>query len=270
MTRVPVALTIAGSDSGGGAGIQADIKSFSAMGAYGCSVITALTAQNTLGVQGVVTVEPDFVRRQMDSVFADIAVDAVKIGMLGTRAVIEAVADGLDAWAPRIVVLDPVMIAKGGHKLLADDAIQAVRELLLPRATLVTPNLPEAAVLADRPQPEDRAGMEETGQRIQAMGGRAVLMKGGHLDAGDAPDLLLEGGLATWFEGARQPTPNTHGTGCSFSSAIAALLAQGRTLATAVGEAKEWLAGAIAAGAELRVGHGHGPVHHFHALWRKG
>ena len=263
-----IALTIAGSDSGGGAGIQADLKAFSALGAYGCSVVTALTAQNTLGVQGIFPVDPGFVREQMDSVFSDLAVGAVKIGMLGTPEVIHAVADGLERWRPRLIVLDPVMVAKGGQRLIAEEAVAALRARLLPLCVLVTPNLPEAgALLGDEP-PRERREMGRAAARLQGLGARNVLLKGGHLQAADeSPDLLLHGGEHYWLEGARVPTRRTHGTGCTISAAITALLARRRPLPTAVAEAKRYLAGAIAAADELGVGQGRGPVHHFHRLW---
>lgn len=263
----PVALTIAGSDSSGGAGIQADLKAFSALGAYGCSVITALTAQNTLGVQGIHPISPAFVRRQMDSVFADLAVAAVKIGMLGTPEIIVAVAEGLRAWQPRWIVLDPVMVAKGGDKLLLDEAVAALRERLLPLASLITPNLPEAGVLLGEPPPTERRQMPRATARLQELGPANVLLKGGHLSGDDSPDLLMHGGELYWLEGARIPTRHTHGTGCTLSAAIAALLARGRSLPQAIVEAKRYLSAAIAAAEGLAIGHGVGPVHHFHALW---
>jgi hydroxymethylpyrimidine/phosphomethylpyrimidine kinase len=263
----PVALTIAGSDSGGGAGIQGDLKTFSAFGVYGCSALTALTAQNTRGVQGIFAVDPAFVRRQIDSVFADLPVAAVKIGMLGTPEVIEAVAEALRHWQPRFVVLDPVMVAKGGDRLLLDEAVQALRERLLPLATLITPNLPEAGVLLGEPPVRERQRMGAVAARLQGLGARNVLLKGGHLEGRDSPDLLLHGGDVIWLEGERIATRNTHGTGCALSSAIAALLARGRPLPLATAQAKRWLTGAIAAADGLGIGHGHGPVHHFHALW---
>jgi hydroxymethylpyrimidine/phosphomethylpyrimidine kinase len=268
MTAAPIALTIAGSDSSGGAGIQADLKAFSALGAYGASVVAALTAQNTLGVQGIFAVDPAFVRRQMDSVFEDLAVGAVKIGMLGTAEVIHAVADGLLRWRPRWVVLDPVMVAKGGHKLLADDAVEALRSRLLPLAGLITPNLPEAGVLLGEPAPRARREMVPAAARLQGLGPVNVLLKGGHLeDEAQSPDVLMHGGELYWFEAERVPTRRTHGTGCTLSAAIAASLARGRPLPAAVGEAKRYLAGAVAAAEDLGVGRGHGPVHHFHHLW---
>jgi hydroxymethylpyrimidine/phosphomethylpyrimidine kinase len=262
-----IALTIAGSDSSGGAGIQADLKAFSALGAYGASVITALTAQNTLGVQGIFPVSPHFVRAQMDSIFSDLSVGAVKIGMLGTAPIVEAVADGLRRWRPRWIVLDPVMVAKGGHKLLQDEAVDAVRQHLLPLAHLVTPNLPEAGVLLAEEPPSERRAMPAAAARLQGMGARNVLLKGGHLDTADSPDLLLHGGEIHWLDAERVPTARTHGTGCTLSAAITAGLARGRSLPAAVLAAKRYLAGAIRAADALGVGQGHGPVHHFHRLW---
>ncbi|MFL5336020.1 MAG: bifunctional hydroxymethylpyrimidine kinase/phosphomethylpyrimidine kinase [Geminicoccaceae bacterium] len=266
-SQVAVALTIAGSDSGGGAGIQADLKTFSALGVYGCSVVTALTAQNTLGVQAIQAVEPSFVRRQMDSVLGDLDVRAVKVGMLGTPEAVAAVADGLIAWRPACVVLDPVMVAKGGDRLLGDEAIGALRERLLPLAELITPNLPEAGALLESPAPTDRPQMLAAARRLRALGPANVLLKGGHLGGGDSPDLLLADETEIWLEAPRLLTRHTHGTGCTLSSAITAFLARGRTLAEAVDEAKRWLSAAIATADDLGVGRGIGPVHHFHALW---
>ncbi len=263
-----IALTIAGSDSGGGAGIQADLKTFSALGAYGCSVITALTAQNTQGVRGIFGVDAGFVAAQIDAVFEDIAVDAVKIGMLGTRPIIEAVAQGLERWKPRWVVLDPVMVAKGGDRLLAEDAVAALRDRLLPLASLVTPNLPEAADLLGIAAPTDRRQMANVAARLQNLGPANVLLKGGHLHGEESPDLLLDGSEHHWLEAPRTPTRNTHGTGCTLSAAIAARLAHRVPLSQAVFEAKRYIQGAIAAADRLQVGHGHGPVHHFYELWR--
>lgn len=263
----PIALTIAGSDSGGGAGIQADLKTFSALGVYGCSVITALTAQNTTGVQGIFPVEPGFVRRQIDSVFADLRVDAVKIGMLGGAAVIEAVAEALAYWRPPLVVLDPVMVAKGGDRLLEEGAIRALRERLLPLATLITPNLPEAAALLGEAPVRERRAMPRVAARLQGLGVPNVLLKGGHLQGPDCPDLLLHGGELVWLEGRRVATRHTHGTGCTLASAIAALSARGRPLPAACHDAKRWLEGALAAADRLGIGRGIGPVHHFWQLW---
>ena len=266
-SQVPIALTIAGSDSGGGAGIQADLKTFSALGVYGCSVVTALTAQNTLGVEAILSVEPGFVRRQMDAVLGDLDVRAVKIGMLGMPEAAAAVADGLIAWRPAHVVLDPVMVAKGGDRLLSREAIRTLRQRLLPLAELITPNLPEAGALLEAPTPADRSQMSAAARRLRALGPANVLLKGGHLGGGDSPDLLLAGETEIWLEGTRLATRHTHGTGCTLSSAVAALLARGRPLAQAVAEAKRWLSAAIAAADGLGIGQGIGPVHHFHALW---
>ena len=265
---VPVALTIAGSDSGGGAGIQADIKAFSALGAYGCSVITALTAQNTRGVRGIFGVDPGFIRAQMDAVFDDFSVDAVKIGMLGTADVIEAVADGLERWRPDWVVLDPVMVAKSGDRLLERDAVAAMRYRLLPLASIVTPNLPEAADLVGKEVPANRTFMRELAEDVLRLGGAGVLLKGGHLEGDESPDLLLYDNNVHWFEAKRHATPNTHGTGCTLSAAIAACLAKRLPVVKAVTEAKEYLDEAIAKADVLQLGHGHGPVHHFHRTWK--
>mgnify|MGYP001627231090 CR=1 FL=1 len=263
----PIALTIAGSDSGGGAGIQADLKTFSALGVFGCSAITALTAQNTTGVQGVFPVEPAFVRRQIDSVFEDLRVDAVKIGMLGTAPIIEAVVEALRHWRPRLVVLDPVMVAKGGDRLLEESAVRALRERLQPLATVITPNLPEAAALLGEPPASERRAMPAVAARLQSLGVPNVLLKGGHLEGPECPDLLMHGGELIWLEGRRVPTRHTHGTGCTLASAIAALSARGFPLPAACHDAKRWLEGALAAGDRLGVGHGIGPVHHFWQLW---
>ena len=263
---VPVAVTIAGSDSGGGAGIQADLKTFSALGVYGASVLTALTAQNTRGVSAIHDVPPDFVRAQMEAVFSDFAATAVKIGMLSSRAIVDAVAAALPPAVP--VVLDPVMIATSGDRLLAPDAVEAIRTRLLPRAALVTPNLPEAAALLDAPLARSEEDMQRQGEQLLALGPRAVLIKGGHAEGAESLDLLIEaGGRITRLAAPRVPTKNTHGTGCVLSSAIAAGLAKGLDLATAAGAAKTYVTEAIAAADGLGLGSGHGPVHHFHAWW---
>ncbi|MFE1598700.1 bifunctional hydroxymethylpyrimidine kinase/phosphomethylpyrimidine kinase [Methylobacterium sp. ID0610] len=265
----PIAVTIAGSDSGGGAGIQADLKTFSALGVYGASVVTALTAQNTLGVQGIHDVPPDFVARQIASVFDDLAVAAVKIGMLSRAAVIAAVAAGLARHAPGVpVVLDPVMVATSGDRLLADDAVAALRVDLIPRAALITPNLPEAAVLLGEAVATDEAAMLAQGRRLLALGPGAVLMKGGHGAGAESVDLLIGPGETVMrLGGPRLATRNTHGTGCTLSAAIAAGLARGLALPEAAGAAKAYLAAALAAADRLSIGRGHGPVHHFHAVW---
>ena len=262
-------LVIAGSDSGGGAGIQADLKTFSALGVYGTSVITALTAQNTTGVQAIHDVPPDFVARQIDSVFSDLAVNALKIGMLSRAAVIAAVADGLERHAAAIpIVLDPVMVATSGDRLIADDAVAALRERLLPRADLITPNLPEAAVLLGEALAEDEAGAAAQARRLVALGARAVLIKGGHGHGAMSVDhLVTADGHAQTFAAPRLTTQNTHGTGCTLSSAIAAGLARGLELPAAVTLAKDYLTAALNAADRLAIGSGHGPVHHFHAIW---
>lgn len=261
------ALTIAGSDSGGGAGIQADLKAFSARGVYGASVITALTAQNTRAVTAVEITPVEMIRAQMAAVFDDIAVHAVKIGMLGTPEVIAAVTDGL-AGFDGPVVLDPVMLAKSGDALLAAEAEAALADRLLPRATVLTPNLPEAARLLGRDESDDPAAMLEAGQALRAMGPAAVLMKGGHGRGETCVDLLIDGDETPLrLEAARIATRNTHGTGCTLSAAIAAELAKGADLRRAVTTAHGYLQGAIAAADTLKIGSGHGPVHHFHEMW---
>jgi hydroxymethylpyrimidine/phosphomethylpyrimidine kinase len=264
---IPNVLTIAGSDSGGGAGIQADLKTFSALGAYGASVITALTAQNTRGVTAIHTPDPGFVTAQLDAVFDDIRIDAVKIGMLANAPIARAVADALRRHRPAHVVLDTVMISKSNHALLAPDAVAAVRDELLPLADLLTPNLPEAAALLGMAAAADESAMISQGEALRALGARAVLMKGGHLAAVDSPDWLIEAGGTLRIGGPRVPVKNTHGTGCTLSSAIAALIPQRRDLASAVVDAKRYLTGALEQSARLEVGGGVGPVHHFHRWW---
>ena len=267
MTQAKAALTIAGSDSGGGAGIQADLKTFSALGVYGTSAITAITAQNTRGVLAVETLAPALVAQQIAAVLADIRIDAVKIGMLATPAVIAAVAEALQSWTGP-VVLDPVMVAKSGDALLQGDAIAAMIRYLLPRADLLTPNLPEAARLLDRPLAETTAEAEAQGFALLDLGARAVLMKGGHAAGPICTDLLITRDGVLALAAPRIATRNTHGTGCSLSSAIAAELAKGQSLPLALRRAHGWLQGAIAAADRLGIGQGHGPVHHFHEVWR--
>ncbi|HVL71428.1 MAG TPA: bifunctional hydroxymethylpyrimidine kinase/phosphomethylpyrimidine kinase [Beijerinckiaceae bacterium] len=262
-----IAVTIAGSDSSGGAGIQADLKTFSALGVYGASVITALTAQNTRGVQGIHDVPPDFIGAQIDSVFSDLAVGAVKIGMLSRPAAIEAVAAGLARHGADKVVLDPVMVAASGDRLLAPEAVETLRRRLLPIALVVTPNLPEAAALLDEAEARDEDAMRAQAERILAWGPQAVLVKGGHAEGAESVDILVTRDGARRFASPRIATRNTHGTGCTLSSAIAAGLARGLALEDAVAAAKAYVAAAIAASDRLEIGHGHGPVHHFHALW---
>jgi hydroxymethylpyrimidine/phosphomethylpyrimidine kinase len=263
---IPIALTIAGSDSGGGAGIQADLKSFAANGVYGASVITALTAQNTRGVTAIHTVPAEFITAQIDAVFSDLSVAAVKVGMVAQRGVIAAIVDGLDRWNAANVVVDPVMIATSGDRLIADDCVEALRSALIPRAAIITPNLPEAAALLDQSMAADRAGIERQGRLLLKLGCGAVLIKGGHGEGPTSTDYLFIGADMVALEAPRIATKNTHGTGCSLSSAIAANLAKGEDLAAAVRRAKHWVSAAIAAADRLSVGHGHGPIHHFHAF----
>ncbi|MTE01152.1 bifunctional hydroxymethylpyrimidine kinase/phosphomethylpyrimidine kinase [Paracoccus sp. YIM 132242] len=264
MTRT--VLTIAGSDSGGGAGIQADLKTVSALGCYGASAITAVTAQNTRGVLAVHMLPPDLIRAQIDAVLDDIAVHAIKIGMVGSSAAIAAVAASLRD-CPVPVVLDPVMVAKSGDVLMGDDAIPALLGDLLPLARVLTPNLPEAArLLGVSPAGTEAAALAQ-GQALRALGPGHVLMKGGHAAGAHCTDLLAGPDGTARFSSPRIRTRNTHGTGCALSAAIAAGLAQGLAVADAVGRAHDWLHGAILAADDLAVGGGNGPVHHFHALW---
>jgi hydroxymethylpyrimidine/phosphomethylpyrimidine kinase len=263
----PIALTIAGSDSSGGAGIQADLKTFAALGVFGASVITALTAQNTTGVSGIHQVPAEFVTAQIDAVFSDLAVGAVKIGMVAQRESIDAIAAGLTRWSPKHVVLDPVMVATSGDRLLAAEAVDALRTKLIPRASLITPNLPEAAALLDEPMATSEAAVEDQGKRLLAMGCQAVLIKGGHGQGAESIDYLIAAGGASALAAPRIATRNTHGTGCSLSSAIAAGLAKGEAMETAVRNAKAWISAAIASADRFSVGHGHGPIHHFHGFY---
>ena len=258
----PSALSIAGSDSGGGAGIQADLKTFSAFGVYGASVVTAITAQNTRAVTAVEPVTEQMVAAQIDAVFTDIEIHAVKIGMLFSAAIVNVVADRLaDFVGP--VVLDPVMIAKSGDALLDEDAVDALIARLLPRAAVVTPNLPEAARLVGKKQPAETQGLS-----LLRLGARAALVKGGHADGCVCTDVLVMPEGTCRLQAPRIETRNTHGTGCSLSSAIAAELAKGAPLEAAVRRAHTWLQGAILAAEGLTIGAGHGPVHHFHEVWR--
>ena len=266
----PNVLSIAGSDPSGGAGIQADLKAFSALGAYGCAVITALTAQSTRGVTGVHVVPAAFVEEQLETLLADVRIDALKIGMIANAEIARAIARVLRTHRPANIVLDPVMVAKGGDRLLAEDAVAAVREELLPLADVVTPNLPEAGELLGIAPPTDEAGMTAAAEALVGLGARAVLMKGGHLEGGRSNDLLLSAGSVTRFEAERIDTKNTHGTGCTLSAAIAALLPQSDSIEEAVERAKVYITGAIGHADELDVGSGHGPTHHFHAMWQRG
>jgi hydroxymethylpyrimidine/phosphomethylpyrimidine kinase len=262
-----IAVTIAGSDSSGGAGIQADLKTFSALGVYGASVITALTAQNTKGVTAIHDVPADFIAAQIDAVFSDLAVGAVKIGMLSNAAAIAAVASGLDRFRQTNIVLDPVMVATSGDRLLAPDAVEQLRRLLIPKALVLTPNLPEAAALLDTSIAEDEAVTRHQAHRLLKLGAKAVLLKGGHDTGPESIDLLVEPGTTTRLSAERIATRNTHGTGCTLSAAIAAGLANGQTLTDAVRGAKSYITAAIAAADRLSIGSGHGPVHHFHRQW---
>lgn len=261
-------LSVAGSDPSGGAGIQADLKTFSALGCYGMAALTALTAQNTRGVTGVHIPPPSFVAEQIDAIFADVRVDAVKIGMLASGAVVEAVADRLKRHGARNIVLDPVLVATSGDSLGAPDVVEAMKRYLFPLATVITPNVPEAIRLSGGAEPQDTAGLERLARLLHGQGASAVLVKGGHLGGDSAEDVLFDGINVDVLRAPRISTKNTHGTGCTLSSAIAAQLAKGQSLAQATASAKEYLTGALRAADTLDVGSGHGPVHHFHALWR--
>jgi len=267
---IPVALTIAGVDPSGGAGVLADVKAFSALGAYACAVIAALTAQNTRTVAGVLPIAPDFIARQIDTLFADVRVDAIKIGMLGEAPVIAVVAERLAYWKAERVVLDPVMVAKSGDALLAGAAVGALREALVPLALVITPNLPEAGVLLESRAPESVKEMARAAERLHRLmgsGERWVWLKGGHLPGGDATDLLFNGDRMIEISRPRVETKNTHGTGCTLSAALAALLPQRPDVPAAAQDAKDYLTEALRQADTLQVGQGHGPVHHFHALW---
>lgn len=268
---IPNCLTIAGVDPSGGAGILADIKAMSALGAYGTAVVAALTAQNTQGVTAVSPVPAEFVAAQIDTLFADVRIDAVKIGMLGQQSVTRSVADRLAHWRPKHLVLDPVMIAKSGDSLLERSAIDELRESLLPQSTMVTPNLPEAGVLLDARPAETVKEMRRMAERLRRMladdGHRWVFLKGGHLPGNETIDVLHDGDKMLELPGTRIATKNTHGTGCTLSAALAALLPQCATVPEAAQRAKAYLVEAIARSGELEVGSGHGPVHHFHSVW---
>ncbi len=270
MKLYKTALTVAGSDPSGGAGIQADLKTFSALGCYGMSVITALTSQNTMGVRDIYEVSPEFVESQLNAILDDIEVHAVKIGMMHSPAIIEVVARCLEKYSVEKLVVDPVMFAKSGDRLIRDDAIDTLRERLVPRATVLTPNLPEAGELLRR-SIKTRDHMEESAHALLDEGPSCVVIKGGHLDFGGSDDYLafrngnkIEG---QWFYSRRETTSNMHGTGCTFASAITAFLAKGWDLKEAVQSAKEYIAGAVEAGSEYSIGKGHGPVSHFYKLW---
>jgi len=268
---IPNSLTIAGVDPSGGAGILADIKAMSALGAYGTAIVAALTAQNTLGVTAISPVPADFVAAQIDTLFSDVRIDAVKVGMLGQQAVTRTVADRMARWKPAHLVLDPVMIAKSGDALLERAAINELRDSLVPLSTLITPNLPEAGVLLDSRPVETVKEMRKVAERLRRLlpddPRRWVFLKGGHLPGNDTIDVLHDGDRMIELPGTRIATRNTHGTGCTLSAALAALLPQCQGVPEAAQRAKAYLVEAIARSGELEVGSGHGPVHHFHALW---
>ncbi|MCP4623407.1 MAG: bifunctional hydroxymethylpyrimidine kinase/phosphomethylpyrimidine kinase [bacterium] len=262
-------LTIAGSDSGGGAGIQADLKTLSAIGCYGMSAITALTAQNTRGVTGIHPVPPSFAADQIDAVFSDIGADAVKIGMLYSAELIEVIAEQLKKHSAEKIILDPVMVAQSGDKLLQDDAIQAIKDYLMPLADVVTPNIPEAEVLIDR-RILGIDDMRTAARTLADYGSRGILIKGGHLADNDSTDLLYlrQDERVVRLDARRISSRNNHGTGCTLSSAIAGYMARGNDIEGAVRQAKTYIQNAIRAGAEYTIGHGHGPVHHFFDFWK--
>lgn len=271
--RIPNILSIAGIDPSGGAGILADIKAMSALGGYGCAVVAALTAQNTQAVTAIHPVPHEFVVQQIDTLFADVQIDAVKIGMLGQQRVTRAVAERMAHWKPAHLVLDPVMIAKSGDHLLEREAVHELRESLLPLATLITPNLPEAGVLLDTRAPETLKEMRQAAEKLRRLlsddEGHWVFLKGGHLPGNDTIDLIHDGDKMIELPGQRIHTRNTHGTGCTLSAALATLLPQTPDVPTAAQQAKQYLVTAIAQSDELSVGSGHGPVQHFHAWWPK-
>ncbi len=263
---VPIAVSIAGSDSSAGAGIEADLKTFAALGIYGATVVTALTAQNTGGVFAIHEVPADFVAAQINAVFTDLDVKAVKIGMLGNAQIIEAVTASLDRYRPRNVVLDPVLVASSGERLLREDAVSALRDLIS-RVHLLTPNLAEAAVLLGASPARDENEMQAQGQKLLTLGATAVLIKGGHGSGPESVDYLVEADHCLRLASPRLETRKTHGTGCTFASAIAAGLAKGLALEEAARQAKAYVSAAIAAADRLDVGSGRGPLHHFHAWW---
>lgn len=263
-------LTIAGVDPSGGAGVLADVKVMSALGTYACAVIAALTAQNTRAVTGVLPVPAEFVTRELDTLFEDVRIDAVKIGMLGATDVMEAVAASLERWRPRWVVLDTVMVAKSGDRLMPDESVAYFRKRLLPLASVITPNLPEAEVLLGVQSIEPESMTEAARALFALCGGKtAVYLKGGHASGEAACDVFYDGGVPLLLSAPRTPTKNTHGTGCSLSSAIAAYLARTDDLKASARLAKDYITEAIAASDALEVGSGHGPVHHFVRLWER-
>lgn len=271
MTRTPpIALTVAGSDPSGGAGVQADLKAFSALGVYGASVIASLTAQNTREVTAIHDPPPEFLAAQLDAVFSDLAVAATKIGMLSNARAVEVVAERLAAHRARNVVLDPVMVSKGGARLLAPEAVAAVARRLVPLADVLTPNLPEAAVLLGVAEGEVLASPQSAGAQLLELGCKCVVLKGGHAGGAHSDDLVFDGGEVERLSARRTPSENTHGTGCTFSAAIAAGLAAGADRRQAIRAAKRYVSAAIDGSREWKLGSGHGPVHHFHAWWPDG
>ncbi len=261
------ALSIAGSDPSGGAGIQADLKSFSAQGVYGMAVITALTAQNTTGVSQIQKLSPDFVAEQIRMVAADVRIDAIKIGMIADAVIANAVAEEVRALSDLPVILDPVMIAKGGAHLLAEEAMSCLCEELVPLANILTPNLPEAGALLNEKTAQNKDEMFQQAKELLTLGPRAIYLKGGHFDGPHSPDLFMSKTETRWFEATRLQTKNTHGTGCSLSAAIAANCAKGLTPEQACATAKAFITAAISEADSLTVGAGFGPIHHFHHLW---
>ncbi len=262
----PIVLTIAGSDSGGGAGIQADIKAMSATGSFACSVITAITSQNTQGVSAIFPIPLDHVASQLDAVCSDLNIVAVKVGMLADSNIIKVVADKINQYQPKYLVIDPVMVATSGDLLLEQSAISTLKEALIPLADIITPNLPEGAALTGKPVPESEADMQDMVEELRALGAKAVLLKGGHLEQDEnSNDLLILPASTALISAKRFPTKNTHGTGCTLSSAIASYLAQGNELTQSVELGKRYISDAIAHADQLNVGQGHGPVNHFYA-----
>lgn len=265
--KTPICLTIAGSDSGGGAGIQADLKVMSALGVYGASVITALTAQNTKEVRSVFPASPEFVIEQIETVFDDLEIDAVKIGMLGTPELTFAVASALRSVKAKNIILDPVMIAKSGDKLLQDDAIDALKQRLIPMADIITPNIPEAMVLLGKDKEPKIDDMQEYCNELLGLGSKSVLLKSGHMTGETLYDIYFDGDDIMSLTSPRIDTKNTHGTGCSMSSAIASFIARGYDMKHAVSEAKTYIAEAVASADKLTIGTGHGPINHFYKTW---
>lgn len=269
LDKTPIALTIAGSDSGGGAGVQADLKTMSAIGTYGASVLTALTAQNTVGVSAIHNVPKEFIIAQLDAVYSDLAIDATKIGMLSQSDIIDTVAAGLLRHGAKNIVLDPVMVTTSGDLLLSKDAVNSLKNVLIPVAQIITPNLYEAAELLNCDIAQTRVDMEEQASALLVLGAQSVLLKGGHFDEPTADDLYLSSSEKRWYSAPRIKTDNTHGTGCTLSSAIAAYLAQEYLMPDAINAAKNYLSKAIEHADQLKIGQGPGPVHHFYETWKR-